>query len=124
MDKIVVEGGARLHGKIAIGGAKNAALPLLAAALLPTGASIFKNVPALADVHIVVDNAKSAADATQKFNSQLDAAKKAGGIPPMVDSLVKSLVVKASGSEIVLTASAPEKDVLTLANMAMAGGGP
>ncbi len=77
-----------------------------------------------ADVHIVVDNAKSAADATQKFNSQLDAAKKAGGIPPMVDSLVKSLVVKASGSEIVLTASAPEKDVLTLANMAMAGGGP
>src|SRR4029077_17513175 len=50
MDKIVVEGGARLSGKIAIGGAKKAALPLLAAALLPTGASIFKNVPALADV--------------------------------------------------------------------------
>jgi len=50
MDKIVVEGGARLSGRIPIGGAKNAALPLLAAALLPTGASIFKNVPALADV--------------------------------------------------------------------------
>ena len=38
MDKIVVEGGARLVGKIPISGAKNAALPLLAAALLPTGA--------------------------------------------------------------------------------------
>ena len=50
MDKIVVEGGARLSGKIQIGGAKNAALPLLAAGLLPTGASIFRNVPALADV--------------------------------------------------------------------------
>src|SRR6476646_9612601 len=50
MDKIVVEGGARLSGTIAIGGAKNAALPLLAAALLPTGASIYRNVPALADV--------------------------------------------------------------------------
>src|SRR5215470_18010110 len=50
MDKIVVEGGARLVGKIAISGAKNAALPLLAAALLPSGASTFKNVPQLEDV--------------------------------------------------------------------------
>jgi len=50
MDKIVVEGGARLTGSIPISGAKNAALPLLAAALLPTGRSIFKNVPQLADV--------------------------------------------------------------------------
>src|ERR1041385_6856805 len=50
MDKIVVEGGARLAGTIPISGAKNAALPLLAAALLPNGASTFKNVPELADV--------------------------------------------------------------------------
>ena len=50
MDKIVVEGGARLAGKIPISGAKNAALPLLAAALLPAGASTYKNVPNLADV--------------------------------------------------------------------------
>src|SRR5215212_6929327 len=50
MDKIVVEGGARLSGKIPISGAKNAALPLLAAALLPGGTSTWKNVPQLADV--------------------------------------------------------------------------
>ena len=50
MDKIVVEGGSRLVGKIPISGAKNAALPLLAAALLPTGPSTFRNVPQLADV--------------------------------------------------------------------------
>ncbi len=50
MDKIVVEGGSRLSGKIPISGAKNAALPLLAAALLPSGASTYKNVPQLADV--------------------------------------------------------------------------
>src|SRR3984885_1267527 len=50
MDKIVVEGGGRLVGKIPISGAKNAALPLLAAALLPSGSSTFKNVPQLADV--------------------------------------------------------------------------
>jgi UDP-N-acetylglucosamine 1-carboxyvinyltransferase len=50
MDKIVVEGGSRLVGRIPISGAKNAALPLLAASLLPTGTSTFKNVPQLADV--------------------------------------------------------------------------
>jgi len=50
MDKIVVEGGNRLVGSIPISGAKNAALPILAAALLPSGPSTFKNVPQLADV--------------------------------------------------------------------------
>jgi UDP-N-acetylglucosamine 1-carboxyvinyltransferase len=50
MDKIVVEGGARLSGEIRISGAKNAALPILASGLLPTGASTFKNVPQLEDV--------------------------------------------------------------------------
>jgi UDP-N-acetylglucosamine 1-carboxyvinyltransferase len=50
MDKIVVESGARLAGAIPISGAKNAALPLLAAALLPTAGSTFRNVPRLADV--------------------------------------------------------------------------
>ncbi len=50
MDKIVVEGGSRLAGRIPISGAKNAALPLLCAALLPAGPSTWKNVPQLADV--------------------------------------------------------------------------
>src|SRR5258706_13679970 len=50
MDKIVVEGNGPLTGSIPISGAKNAALPLLAAALLPSGASTYKNVPKLADV--------------------------------------------------------------------------
>ena len=50
MDKIVVEGGNRLVGSIPVSGAKNAALPLLAAALLPNGPSVWKNVPQLADV--------------------------------------------------------------------------
>ena len=50
MDKIVVEGGSRLVGSIAISGAKNAALPILAASLLPSGPSTFKNVPLLQDV--------------------------------------------------------------------------
>jgi UDP-N-acetylglucosamine 1-carboxyvinyltransferase len=50
MDKIIVEGGPRLEGEITVSGAKNAALPILAAALLPKGACTFHNVPKLVDV--------------------------------------------------------------------------
>ncbi len=50
MDKIVVEGGNRLVGSIPVSGAKNAALPILAASILSSGPSTFKNVPMLQDV--------------------------------------------------------------------------
>nr|WP_316629170.1 UDP-N-acetylglucosamine 1-carboxyvinyltransferase [uncultured Brevundimonas sp.] len=50
MDKIVIQGGRRLSGSVDISGAKNAALPILASALLPAAASTFKNVPLLNDV--------------------------------------------------------------------------
>jgi UDP-N-acetylglucosamine 1-carboxyvinyltransferase len=50
MDKIVIEGGARLRGVIKVSGAKNAALPLLASSLLASGRCAFKNVPRLNDV--------------------------------------------------------------------------
>ena len=50
MDKIVIEGGARLRGEIKVSGAKNAALPLLASSLLTGSACTFKNVPQLNDV--------------------------------------------------------------------------
>ncbi len=50
MDKIIVEGGWRLSGQVKISGAKNAALPILAAALLVDGWCEFTNVPQLRDV--------------------------------------------------------------------------
>ena len=37
MDKIVIEGGRRLEGEVEISGAKNAALPIMAAMILTTG---------------------------------------------------------------------------------------
>ena len=50
MDQIRVRGGRPLHGTIPISGAKNAALPLMAASLL-TGAPVkLTNVPDLADI--------------------------------------------------------------------------
>ena len=50
VDAIRVRGGNRLKGRIVVGGAKNAALPLLAATLLSDGESRLRNVPRLRDV--------------------------------------------------------------------------
>jgi len=50
MDKIVIRGGKPLFGTIPIGGAKNAALPLMAAALLMDEPLRLSNLPHLADI--------------------------------------------------------------------------
>ena len=50
MDKLLIEGGVRLSGEIAISGAKNAALPILCAALLTKEPVTFTNVPRLNDI--------------------------------------------------------------------------
>jgi len=50
MDKICIRGGVPLEGVISIGGAKNAALPLMAASLLTAETLTLKNVPVLADI--------------------------------------------------------------------------
>ncbi len=50
MDKLLITGGNRLNGDIAISGAKNAALPILCAGLLTAGDVALQNVPALQDV--------------------------------------------------------------------------
>src|SRR5712692_7543649 len=50
MDKIIVRGGNQLRGEIAASGAKNAALPILAASLLAEGRHAFRNIPDLVDV--------------------------------------------------------------------------
>lgn len=55
MDKILVQGGRTLTGEVQISGAKNAALPILVAALLCDGANTFTNVPNLMDIRSTMD---------------------------------------------------------------------
>jgi UDP-N-acetylglucosamine 1-carboxyvinyltransferase len=50
MDKFVVRGGNPLHGTVRISGAKNAALPAMAAALLTVEPVILENVPQVRDI--------------------------------------------------------------------------
>lgn len=54
MQKLVITGGVALEGEIKASGAKNAALPLLACALLTDEPMTFVNVPDLADVHTML----------------------------------------------------------------------
>jgi UDP-N-acetylglucosamine 1-carboxyvinyltransferase len=54
MDKLVIEGARKLHGEIRISGAKNAALPLIAATLLTPGWHVIHNVPDLRDTRTIL----------------------------------------------------------------------
>ncbi len=54
MDKLVIEGGKSLSGTVEISGAKNAALPILAATLLTDEKCVIGNVPPLRDVFTMI----------------------------------------------------------------------
>src|ERR1044071_5305808 len=55
VDLIQVEGGARLAGEVAVVGAKNSALKLMAATLLAPGRSVLTNVPRITDIAIMAE---------------------------------------------------------------------
>ena len=52
MEKLIINGGAKLHGEVDISGAKNAAVAILPAAIMVgEGTSIIENIPDIDDVH-------------------------------------------------------------------------
>ena len=80
MDQIVIQGGNRLSGEIHISGAKNAALPLMAASLLSGEALKLTNLPRLADIStmsklleqhgvVITEGESGAASTTMTFNA-------------------------------------------------------
>ena len=76
MDKLIITGGVRLNGEIRISGAKNAALPILAASLLAEEPVTISNVPHLQDVTTTMEllgrmGAKLMID--ERMNIQVDA---------------------------------------------------
>jgi UDP-N-acetylglucosamine 1-carboxyvinyltransferase len=58
MDRFVIEGGTKLHGKVKISGAKNSALPIIAAALLTDKKVLLENIPNLIDVRTMIELVK------------------------------------------------------------------
>jgi UDP-N-acetylglucosamine 1-carboxyvinyltransferase len=55
MDVFKVSGSGPLHGQIEVGGAKNAALPILAATLLTDETVVLRNVPDLSDMRFMLE---------------------------------------------------------------------
>jgi UDP-N-acetylglucosamine 1-carboxyvinyltransferase len=55
MEKLVIRGGTKLKGTVIVEGAKNAALPIIAATLLCKSISIIENIPEVEDVHVLLD---------------------------------------------------------------------
>jgi UDP-N-acetylglucosamine 1-carboxyvinyltransferase len=53
MDSLLIKGGVPLHGEVAISGAKNAVLPIMAATLLTTEPCVIRRVPKLSDVRFM-----------------------------------------------------------------------
>lgn len=54
MEKIIVNGGNRLEGEVAVSGAKNAAVAIIPAVLLSDGICRIENVPAISDVNVII----------------------------------------------------------------------
>ncbi|GBF11976.1 UDP-N-acetylglucosamine 1-carboxyvinyltransferase [Tepidibacillus infernus] len=59
MEKLIIEGGRPLSGKIKVQGAKNAALPILAASLLAEGTHVIQDVPHLLDIDVMIQILRS-----------------------------------------------------------------
>lgn len=59
MEILRIEGGVPLAGEVRIAGAKNAALPVLAATVMVAGRSVVRNVPDLEDVRVMLDILRS-----------------------------------------------------------------
>ncbi|MFT5484338.1 MAG: UDP-N-acetylglucosamine 1-carboxyvinyltransferase [Halieaceae bacterium] len=55
MDKLIIRGGVRLNGELRISGAKNSALPILAATLLCSESVTVRNLPHLHDVTTMIE---------------------------------------------------------------------
>lgn len=51
---IMIEGGRLLRGKVQVSGSKNAALPIIAAAILAEGTSVLRGVPDIVDVRLMI----------------------------------------------------------------------
>ncbi len=72
MDKLLIRGGRRLEGEVAISGAKNAALPELCAALLTAEPVTLHNVPSLQDVSTTLKLLRNMGAKAERSEAQPD----------------------------------------------------
>jgi len=72
MDKFIIEGGIKLYGSVKISGAKNAALPAMAAAILTSDDVHLDRIPHVADVMTMIQLLKRMGVRTESCKDQMD----------------------------------------------------
>ena len=55
MEKYIIKGGAELKGEVTIGGAKNAALGILAASIMTDEDVLVENIPDVNDINVMLE---------------------------------------------------------------------
>ena len=110
MDKLIVTGGAALNGEIRISGAKNAALPIIAATLLADGPTTICNVP-----HLHIKGLQAMGAEILVENGYINAripGKRLKGAKLVLD------IVTVTGTENLMMAAALADGVTTIENAA------
>ena len=98
MDKLIITGGVKLDGEIRISGAKNAALPILAATLLAEGPMTVGNVPHLQDVTTTMEllgamGVRIVIDETLAIETDVSTIKKYSAPYELVKTMRASILV-------------------------------
>ena len=78
MEKLVIKGGKRLCGEVTIGGAKNAAVAIIPAAILVDGPCTIENVPAIKDVTVIcgiLEELGATVEFLDKYTLRIDCSK-------------------------------------------------
>ena len=92
MQKLTIQGGVPLKGEVRISGAKNAALPILCAALLTAEPLMVRNVPHLVDITTMINllaQMGTRVSVDEKLGVELDAAQLSNLVAPY--DLVKTM---------------------------------
>jgi hypothetical protein len=76
-----------------------------------------KNDTIAVEAHFVVESAKAATESAAQLDQQL-AKMKSGGLPGSLDAVIKSVAVKTSGSELIVTGAATQDQLMALAALA------
>ena len=90
MQCYLIEGGRRLEGKLAVHGAKNSALPILAAALM-TGHSVIHNCPRLSDVEAACNILRYLGCSTMREGNSIAVDYTGGGDYRIPDALMREM---------------------------------
>jgi UDP-N-acetylglucosamine 1-carboxyvinyltransferase len=97
VDKIVIRGGRKLNGEVAVSGSKNAALPLMAASLLTEGTHRLRRVPELADVRTM-----QLLLASMGLSSQRDGGALAITVPSQIEPIAPYELVKTMRASVLV----------------------